>query len=300
MAALPCKPLIPINKLCSAKPIRLILSDFDGTFTSNCSEVCRKNVEGFCLAKELGIHIGLATGRGRRSAVEGLGKEFSTEMNYDGYPGVFCNGALVFGLDGKVVKVHTLAPSFQSQIFDALKKRGLLEFAVGLTEGDSYCCEFNEWTLICYNAFHEAKPLLLDREGFCKHAYNKVMIWRPHEELLVLRKELEREMGDDLKCMMPYESLLELCESAVTKGSGLHALTASLGLSPEEVLVVGDSENDIPMFEEAGLAVAVANAQPQAKAAAMYEAVCAEDGPLLQIVRILQEKGLCPKQAEKQ
>lgn len=257
-------------------------------------------MEGFCLAKELGIHIGLATGRGRRSAVEGLGKEIAAEMVYDGYPGVYCNGALVFGHDGKLVKGHTLSPSFQMRIFDALKKRGLVQFTVGLTEGDSYCCEFNEWTLACYNSFYEAKPVLLDPESFCKNTYNKVMIWRPNEELMVLRKELEREMGDALKCMMPYETLLELCESGVNKGSGLHALAASLGLSPEEVLVVGDSENDIPMFKEAGLAVAVANAQPQAKAAAMYEAVCSDDGPLLQIVKILKEKGLCPKKAEKQ
>lgn len=56
----------------------------------------------------------------------------------------------------------------------------------------------------------------------------------------------------------------------VTKGTGLRALTAELDLEPEAFAAIGDSENDAPLFETAGPAAAVANADDMARAAADY------------------------------
>ena len=36
------------------------------------------------------------------------------------------------------------------------------------------------------------------------------------------------------------------------------------GILPEEIVAIGDATNDIPMFEAVGLAVAMANAMPEA------------------------------------
>jgi phosphoglycolate phosphatase (TIGR01487 family) len=49
----------------------------------------------------------------------------------------------------------------------------------------------------------------------------------------------------------------------VTKGSALVTLSAEIGLSPEDFLAVGDSVNDLEMISEAGIGVAVANANPR-------------------------------------
>lgn len=51
--------------------------------------------------------------------------------------------------------------------------------------------------------------------------------------------------------------------AAVDKGTGLRALRERLAIPPEGVVVVGDSEVDLPMFAEAGTAVAVATAEPE-------------------------------------
>jgi len=56
----------------------------------------------------------------------------------------------------------------------------------------------------------------------------------------------------------------------VDKGKGLEAVATELDLTPASFLAVGDSENDAPTFEVAGRAVAVANADEQARAAAEY------------------------------
>jgi 3-deoxy-D-manno-octulosonate 8-phosphate phosphatase (KDO 8-P phosphatase) len=54
------------------------------------------------------------------------------------------------------------------------------------------------------------------------------------------------------------------------KGAALDALCAELGLAQEEVACVGDDTPDLPMFDRAGIAVAVADAHPAAAARAHW------------------------------
>ena len=54
----------------------------------------------------------------------------------------------------------------------------------------------------------------------------------------------------------------------VEKGAGLAAVCDILGSSPDSFVAIGDSENDVSLFETAGDSYAVANADERAKAAA--------------------------------
>lgn len=50
------------------------------------------------------------------------------------------------------------------------------------------------------------------------------------------------------------------------KGEAVRYLVEEHGLDPARIVAVGDATNDIPMFEAAGLGVAMGNAMPEAKA----------------------------------
>lgn len=54
----------------------------------------------------------------------------------------------------------------------------------------------------------------------------------------------------------------------VNKGTALTELAGDMGLSPAEMMAVGDSENDIEMLEVAGIGVAVRNAPAHTRTAA--------------------------------
>ncbi|WP_418279857.1 HAD-IIB family hydrolase [Halorubrum sp. DTA98] len=56
--------------------------------------------------------------------------------------------------------------------------------------------------------------------------------------------------------------------SGVNKGKGLALLADSLGVTTDSFVAIGDSENDVSTFERAGESYAVANADPDAQAAA--------------------------------
>jgi Cof subfamily protein (haloacid dehalogenase superfamily) len=63
---------------------------------------------------------------------------------------------------------------------------------------------------------------------------------------------------------------LEFLNKAVSKGTALAMVAEHCGVAQEEVLALGDAENDAPMLAWAGTGVAVANASPAAKAVANY------------------------------
>lgn len=62
---------------------------------------------------------------------------------------------------------------------------------------------------------------------------------------------------------------LEITQRGVDKGAGLAALCQYLDISREETAAVGDGEADIPMFLQAGLPIAMENAQDFVKAKAV-------------------------------
>lgn len=72
---------------------------------------------------------------------------------------------------------------------------------------------------------------------------------------------------------------LELLDKRVNKGAGLQALAERLQLQPENVMAIGDQENDMAMLEYAGVGVAMGNAIEPVKAMANFiSKTNAEDG----------------------
>jgi len=81
--------------------------------------------------------------------------------------------------------------------------------------------------------------------------------------------------------------LVSITAAGVDKGTGVVALCGSLGIDAEEAVAFGDAEVDIPMFEAAGLGVAMGNANDETKARAdMVAGHVDEDGLAEAIKRI--------------
>ena len=57
----------------------------------------------------------------------------------------------------------------------------------------------------------------------------------------------------------------EILAKNTSKGTALNALASRLGIAKEEIACIGDSANDLPMFEAAGLKIAMGNAVPELK-----------------------------------
>ena len=83
----------------------------------------------------------------------------------------------------------------------------------------------------------------------------------PHEKSAL---EIIKELGLELQVIFNKGAVMIL-PSGVNKASGLQAALEIYGLSPTNVIGVGDAENDHAFLELCGLPVAVANALPALK-----------------------------------
>ena len=83
---------------------------------------------------------------------------------------------------------------------------------------------------------------------------------------------------------------VEVMAEGVSKATGLARLCAALGIDHAEVLAFGDALNDVEMLRWAGRGVAMANAEPEALAAADEIAASnAADGVAVVLERVLAD-----------
>jgi Cof subfamily protein (haloacid dehalogenase superfamily) len=83
--------------------------------------------------------------------------------------------------------------------------------------------------------------------------------------------------GDRVYVVRTWDYYLEFLHPEATKGRGLAVLARALTIDLAEVAAFGDSENDIPMLEIAGVGIAMANALDRVKAAADRVSVWTND-----------------------
>jgi hypothetical protein len=81
---------------------------------------------------------------------------------------------------------------------------------------------------------------------------------KPHEHVAL---DLIRDLGLELQIVFNGDAVMVLAPG-ISKATGLFAALANLGLSPLNVVGVGDAENDHALLGACGVGIAVANALP--------------------------------------
>jgi hypothetical protein len=97
---------------------------------------------------------------------------------------------------------------------------------------------------------------------------NKVIFLDDPDNIPSIRATLSQHLNGSAKLVQTLPMGLEVLPSTVSKGAALAWLLDDLGIPAEQVMALGDAENDIEMLQVAGLGVAVANAMPATLAAA--------------------------------
>lgn len=88
----------------------------------------------------------------------------------------------------------------------------------------------------------------------------------------------------------------EWVRAGVSKGTGVSLVLKALGISRRDSAAIGDGANDIPMFQAAGIGVAMGNAPDPVRAAADWVTGAAdEDGLADALARLVPSPGIAEK-----
>jgi Cof subfamily protein (haloacid dehalogenase superfamily) len=257
----------------------LIALDMDGTLLNEDGAISPANRDAIRRAQSQGHTVVIATGRSYMDAERQL-RLADLEC-----PVVSLNGAAVTLSDRTLIastplKQEEIIPALrwmseipdlyyevytQDNVYVELDKRVRLEKLISLEEGE--IPEDLRWILkaIVGKQFQQAAVTYVEtmEEVWSKeeNIIFKVLVFSLNRELL---KEASTRFAElsGLIITASHENNIEINHNDATKGIGLTKLAAHYGIAMKDVVVMGDSYNDLPMFEVAGFRVAMANAAP--------------------------------------
>lgn len=242
---------------------RLIALDVDGTLLDSTHRLRPRVAAAVRAAIDAGIVVTLATGKLLNSV-----QPLLREMGVHG-PQIVLNGAATQdGHSGKPLRFCPLREDDRRAVLEAVRATApdllISHFALDAI----YMDDKNPLANI-FDEYGEGPPLYVpDLLGDNLPPAAKILISGPPERLAVLRTQVTPLLADRVSITTTTPDFLEFFDPAAGKGLALADLRGQLGLQRAAVVAMGDGENDLPLFREAGMAVAMANSTAVVRAAA--------------------------------
>ena len=245
--------------------IKLISLDLDGTLLNREKKISAENLAALTEARAAGVTVILNTGRPLVSAQEYLNALGLTDArDYS----IFLNGGLVLSADGEKLLEKNLT---FDEVQEILSVAAALDLPADIiSEKNSYTVENDRPSRLSYvNNTLTFQKTTADELTDDK-SYNKLILSADKELLDTALAGFSADFLNKFEVVKTRDILMEIMPKGVTKGAGLAYLAGKLGISSNEILAMGDEDNDISMLEFAGYGTAPANANPKAKAAAKF------------------------------
>ncbi|WP_413698939.1 Cof-type HAD-IIB family hydrolase [Psychromonas sp. KJ10-10] len=199
------------------------------------------------------------------------------------------NGSLVQRVgNGEVIHQTSLKGSDAKAILPISKQLGVHIHAFSVKQG-LITHQHNPWTdreaeingitatEIDFNSLDDEEDII------------KVMLVAEENDLTVAISQLPKHLKEQYTVVRSATIFLECLHPNSNKGIAIEKLSKLLNIDAQEVMCMGDAENDHAMLKFAGIAVAMENADPETKALANYiTKTNSEDGVGIAI----QEKAL--------
>ena len=246
---------------------RLIALDMDGTLLNDRQEISETNIEWIRKAQAAGITVCFATGRGFQSALP-----YAEQLGLMDVPMVNVNGSEIWHSPHNLHKRTLMDPGMIERLHKLALESDVWFWAYAVDGihnrerwiGADVPYEAKQWLKFGY--YSENPPLLAD-----------------------IRRTVESWGMLELSNSSPAN--IELNPHGISKASGLREVCRLLGIDMSQVVAMGDSLNDMTMIREAGLGVAMGNAQDAVKAEADYVTDSNEDHGVALAIREMVLKG---------
>ncbi len=241
--------------------IKLIAIDLDGTLLNSQGRVSERNAAAIQAARAQGILVVLATGKSRASATAVI-----AELNLD-TPGVFSQGSMIYNADGSLLYTRVMERETAVTTLTFAQTHNLPQIAYCsngiVTDQDSI------YRHMLASQYHEPLPKIMGPllPRLNELAINKIILCATDNET-TLAKLLQAKLGATGEVTQAVPHFVEILPANTSKGDGLRRLLAELAISPENVLALGDGNNDIEMLQLAGIGIAMGNGSAGVKAVA--------------------------------
>ena len=235
------------------KKYKLIAIDIDGTLINDQKIILEETKKDILKVHEKDVIVCICTGRGYPAA-----SPYVRELGIN-IPLILYNGSRVrMSIDNTLIYNQVIDNNVAKTVFETIEKHnGTCCFwandALYFNKNDKYTVFYENLTKIKPNIITE-----LTDELSCN--VNKFIWFDTSANLVTIQKSILSTVSG-INYFKSQSEILEIVPVGVSKGTTLKKLADNLGINQEEVIAIGDDENDISMIEYAGLGVAMGNAK---------------------------------------
>jgi Cof subfamily protein (haloacid dehalogenase superfamily) len=249
--------------------IRLIALDLDGTVLDSHGQIPDANRAAIARALAAGVEVAIATGR-RYEFARAIFERLPAPLTL-----ILSNGAIVKWHDGRTA-MRRLLPraAARTVLAGAPEHRSSAALIFDRPREGQVVFEAIDWTDDRHRRFYEANRAFVSEHSPLEEALTE----DPVQVMFTGRCAAMRSLAEGLRdgaegaesgerysvALTEYAhrdfSLVDVVQAGCSKGAALADWAARQGLSPAEVMAVGDNLNDLEMLEFAGTAVVMGNA----------------------------------------
>jgi len=247
---------------------KMLVTDMDYTLLNKEKKVSDRNREALKKAIEKGVHMVVATGRIYTSA-----RIYARLLGLD-TPIIASNGAIIKDASKTIFK-DILSQDTVREMLRLCHKYGV--YCHFFTENTIYSeklinvsLRYTEWNKYMGEEDQVKIRIVDDGEEIIEAAKSEVLkavVFDDDDEKIQKLRDGIMETGI-VSVSQSMKHNLEVMNKGVTKGNAVRILAQMYGINREEVIAIGDNENDISMIEYAGLGIAMGNAEECLKRAA--------------------------------
>jgi len=241
---------------------KLIALDMDGTLLSSDKTISRRNREAIASAQAKGVTVVLASGRppqGMKPIAQQL--NMTSENDF-----IVCyNGSIVFrASDDRIIRENLIRGKDTKKIAELARSLNVHHHAFSKSKG-LITPENNPYT------GHEAtvNGVEINEYDFTQLEDDEVIIktmFADSKQVLdkVIAK-IPQEYSDQYTLVRSASIFFEFLHKQSNKGLAVESIAKHMGIGSEQVICMGDAQNDHHMIEFAGLGVAMGNACDETK-----------------------------------
>ena len=264
--------------------IRLVASDLDDTLLGDDLTISLENKQAVQAVMAKNVVFTIATGRMFAAAAP-----FGYELGLPKDQPIICyNGALIKRLSGETIYEAPLSVELGARIVQFGQERGWTVNAYHNYQ--LYVAEMNAQVESYLKLAQVPAHGVGDLVSFVKDGereLSKILIISTPKQTPQRIQEIRQEFGGAAQIVRSKEMYIEITRPDADKGRALCWLAESMELTMEEVMAIGDSNNDVSMLKMAGIGVAVANGVDSAKQAAKYLTTSKNEHRVAEAIRVV-------------
>ncbi len=240
-----------------------MIADIDGTLVTREKLLTPRSVQAVQRLNEAGILFGVTTGR----------PPAGTKMLVDHLPGLKFiagfNGGIIVRRDFSLFKQNLLAAAIAQQVVETILEHGM----------DVWLYTDKDWFVRdpqAYRVDREEKTVQFPPKitptfaGLFDSVVKIVGISENYDTVARCEKKVQERFGASVSAARSQPFYLDVTHPDANKGEVVRLAAEFAGISPQEIATIGDMPNDITMFKQGGLSIAMGNASPEVQKAATH------------------------------